>query len=83
MIKAALAQGILCVTASMDVRFKAPAELRSRFHFEATITQIRKKVIETAGVMFDEQGRVIAEATGKYMTVSPELRTRLNESLSD
>lgn len=83
MIKAALAQGIFCVTASMEIRYKAPAELSSQFHFEGLVTNIRKRVIETTGSMVDQHGRVFAEAFAKYMTVSPELQTRLNQSLSD
>ena len=83
MIKAALAQGILCVTASMEVRYKAPAELSSQFHFEGIVTSIRKRVIETSGSMVDQQGRVVAEASAKYMTVSPDLQARLNQSLSE
>ncbi len=83
MIKAALAQGIICVTASMEVRFKAPANLNSRFHFEASVSKVRGRVIETIGNMTDDRGKLIAEASGLYMTVSPEMQARLNESLSE
>lgn len=83
MIKAALAQGIICVTASMEVRFKAPANLNSRFHFEALVVKARGRIIETTGNMTDDLGKLIAEASGKYMTVTPEMQARLNESLSE
>ncbi|MBK7091650.1 MAG: PaaI family thioesterase [bacterium] len=83
MIKAALAQGIICVTASMEIRYKAPANLTSRFHFEAFVTKIRGRIIETSGLMTDETGKLIAESTAKYMTVTPEMQARLNQSLSE
>jgi uncharacterized protein (TIGR00369 family) len=82
MIKAALAQGITCVTASMEVRYKAPAFLSSRFHFEAEVTTIRGRIIETVGTMVDEKGNLVAEAKAKYMKVPAELQAKLNESLS-
>lgn len=82
MIKAALAQGITCVTASMEVRYKAPAVLSSRFHFEAEILAVRGRIIETTGSMVDENGKLIAEAKAKYMTVSADLKSKLDESLS-
>lgn len=83
MIKAALAQGIVCVTASMEIRYKAPANIASRFHFEASVTSVRGRLIETTGSMVDEKGKLIAEANAKYMTVTPEMQARLNQSLSE
>ena len=83
MIKAALAQGIVCVTASMEIRYKAPANIASQFHFEASVTSVRGRLIETTGTMIDEKGKLIAEANAKYMTVTPEMQARLNQSLSE
>lgn len=83
MIKAALAQGITCVTASMVIRYKAPASLNSQFHFEAIVARVRGRIIETTGTMADETGKLVAESTAKYMTVTPEMQARLNESLAE
>ena len=82
MIKAALARGITCVTASMEVRYKSPAFLASKFHFEAEVTSVRGRIIETVGSMVDEKGNLIAEAKAKYMTVPADLQAKLNESLT-
>ncbi len=82
MIKSILATGTLCVTAAMETRFRAPALLGSRFHFEAIVTSVRGRIINAAGTMKDEKGNLVASATGKYMTVSAEMQSKLNESLS-
>lgn len=81
MIKAALALDVLCVTASMEVRFKAPADIRSTYSFTGQILSHRGRVIETEGKAFDQDGTLVAEATGKYMTVSPQMKERLRQSL--
>ncbi len=81
MIKAALAENVLCVTASMEVRFKAPADIRSFYTFESRIVSRRGRIIATEGKAVDQSGTTVAEATGKYMTVSPDLKSRLQQSL--
>jgi uncharacterized protein (TIGR00369 family) len=81
MIKAALAQGIYCVTAQLDVRFKTPAPVAVELLFEGEITQQKGRAIKTRGVVTDQAGTLYASATGTYMTVSEEMEGRLLESL--
>lgn len=81
MIKAAIAQDIVCVTAGMEIRFKAPAEIKSKFRCEARVLSVKGRLIETEGFMRDESGKVIAEATGKFLTVSKHFDEKLRESL--
>lgn len=83
MIKAALAQDIMCVTAQMDVRFKALAFLGRRISFTAEVTEIKGRKITTAGRAVDADGRTLAEAAGKYMTVSEEMERMLQQSLKE
>ena len=83
MIKAALAQEIMCVTAQMEIRYKAPAFLGKGLCFTAEVTEIKGRIISTAGKVSDSDGRILAEATGKYMTVSQEMESKLQESLSE
>ena len=83
MIKAILAQGILTVTAWMEVRFKVPAAIDAELIFEAEITHSKGKVVLASGRALDAHGIICAEANGKYLTVSREFESRLRESLED
>ena len=83
MIKAALAQDIMCVTAQMDIRFKAPAYLGKTISFTAEVTEIKGRIITTSGRALSADGKILAEATGKYMTVSEEMQQQLQQSLSE
>lgn len=81
MIKAALAKDIRCVTASMEVKYKAPAEVGDELIFEGRILEQKGRIIRTSGIALNSRGRVIAEATGKCMTVPEDLDKRLATSL--
>ena len=81
MVKAALAKDIRCVTASMEVRYKAPAEVGDELRFEGRVTEQRGRIILTASWARNSKGDVIAQATGKYMTVPGNLDKRLATSL--
>ena len=81
MIKAALAKDIRCVTASMEVKYKAPAEVGDELQFEGRITEQKGRIILTVGSVRNSKGVVVAQATGKYMTVPGDLDKRLATSL--
>lgn len=81
MIKAALAKDIRCVTASMEVRYKAPAEVGDELSFEGRMTEQKGRMILTVGSARNSKGVVVAQATGKYMTVPEDLDKRLAASL--
>jgi uncharacterized protein (TIGR00369 family) len=81
MIKAALAKNIRCVTASMEVKYKTPAEVGDELVFEGRIIAQKGRIILTVGVARNSKGKVIAEATGKCMTVPDDLDKRLTTSL--
>ncbi|MCK4858141.1 MAG: PaaI family thioesterase [candidate division Zixibacteria bacterium] len=81
MIKAALALDIYCVTAQMELRFRAPVPVGTELLFEGEITERKGRIIITRGLARDRDGVIYAEAIGKYMTVSPEMEARLLESL--
>jgi len=81
MVKAALAKDIRCVTASMEVRYKAPAEVGDELRFEGRVTEQRGRIILTASWARNSKGDVIAQATGKYMTVPGDFDKRLATSL--
>jgi acyl-coenzyme A thioesterase PaaI-like protein len=81
MIKAALAKDIRCVTASMEVKYKAPAEVGDELQFEGRMTEQKGRIILTIGSVRNSKGVVVAQATGKYMTVPGDLDKRLATSL--
>jgi acyl-coenzyme A thioesterase PaaI-like protein len=81
MIKAILAKDIRCVTASMEVKYKAPAEVGDELLFEGRMTEQKGRIILTVGWARNSKGIVVAQATGKYMTVPADLDKRLATSL--
>ena len=81
MIKAALAKDIRCVTASMEVKYKTPAEVGDELLFEGRVTEQKGRIILAAGWARNSKGDVIAQATGKYMTAPGDLDKRLATSL--
>jgi acyl-coenzyme A thioesterase PaaI-like protein len=81
MIKAALAKDIRCVTASMEVKYKAPAEVGDELLFEGRMTEQKGRMILTVGWARNSKGVIVAQATGKYMTVPGDFDKRLATSL--
>jgi acyl-coenzyme A thioesterase PaaI-like protein len=81
MVKAALDKGIRCVTASMEVRYKEPAEIGDELLLEGRVTEQKGRIILTVGSARNSKGVVVAQATGKYMTVPEDLDKRLATSL--
>ncbi len=81
MLKAILAHDIRCVTASMEIRYKAPADVGDELTFEGRMTHRRGRIIMTTGLARNSKGVVVAEATAKYMTVPEDFDKRLSDSL--
>lgn len=61
-----------CLCGEMSVRFRQPARVGMALRFEARIEVARSRIITTAARAIDEQGTVIAEATGKYVPLPPD-----------
>jgi acyl-coenzyme A thioesterase PaaI-like protein len=81
MIKAALAQDIYCVTAQLEMRYRAPVPTDTELVFAGKIIHRKGRIIKTGGTACDDAGKLYAEATGVYMTVSGEMEAKLLESL--
>jgi uncharacterized protein (TIGR00369 family) len=81
MIKAVLARDIRCVTASMEVRYKAPAEVGDELVFEGKVSEVKGRIILTTGTARNSKGVLLAEATGKYVVAREDLDKRLASSL--
>jgi acyl-coenzyme A thioesterase PaaI-like protein len=81
MIKAVLAQGILCLTAKMEVKFKAPAPVVGQLSFQGRVQEHKGRIFKTVGSVQDDAGVVYAEAVGTYVAVGPEIAKQLETSL--
>lgn len=81
MIKAILALDVFAVTAEMTVRYRLPVHTGDRITFRGRITETKGRMYFTAGEAVGDDGRVFAEATGKYLEARPELKDELLRSL--
>jgi len=81
MIKSVLAQDILAVTASIEVRFKQPIKTGERFLLEGKILKEKGKIITTEGKVLKEDKTVAALGFAKYVRADEKMRPLLEESL--
>lgn len=58
-----------CVAAEVTVRLKAPVAVGSRIRAEGWTQVVKSRVVETEGQIMDENGEVLATASGKYMAM--------------
>ncbi len=59
-----------CVAAEMTVRFKLPVEVGHSLRAEAKPELVKSRIILASSTLTDDEGRVVAAATGKYMAMS-------------
>jgi len=67
MVKAALMQGIVAVTAEISIRFRSPLLTGEKAMVEAVIEKDNKRIIETAAVVKKSDGTIIAEGRAKLL----------------
>ena len=79
-----------CVAAEISVRFRKSAAVGVPLRVEATVEAAVSKrpgkptrVVYTEAVIVDETGATVAEATGKYMAVTPERNRDVVATLVD
>jgi acyl-coenzyme A thioesterase PaaI-like protein len=61
-----------CVAAEMTVRLKAPVGVGNRIRVEGWIGASKSRVVSAEGRILDQEGVLLATATGKYMAMSQE-----------
>ena len=61
-----------CVCGELTVRFRQVAEVGKALAIEAKIVSARPRLIQTSATAVDGEGRVIAEASGKYVPMTVE-----------
>lgn len=70
-----------CVCGELNVRFRQSVRIGQIVSVEARIASVRSRLIETEGHLRDADGKVLVEATGKYVPVSPERNRAVIETL--
>jgi uncharacterized protein (TIGR00369 family) len=70
MANTAFAQGIRCVTATLQVKLKHPARLEDDLVATAWVTRKTSRLLDTAGRLERQDGTLIAESTATFFVVS-------------
>jgi len=61
-----------CVAAEITVRFKRPIAVGRPIRAEAQPVEVKSRMVLASSTLTDDQGRVVASATGKYMPMNKE-----------
>jgi uncharacterized protein (TIGR00369 family) len=67
------------VTAEMTIRYRSPAAPGEELVAEARVVERRRRIFEVSGEVRGPDGRLIAEATGRYLGATPSERAELKE----
>lgn len=65
-------EGVTCLTASMQIRFRQPVKVEEPLIITASVTKSRRKVIETNARVCLRDGTVVAESTSKQFVTENE-----------
>ncbi|ABX04131.1 MAG TPA: PaaI family thioesterase [Herpetosiphon sp.] len=71
------------MTGRFEVRYRQPAPIDQEITFTASMVRDRGRALEVEGFAQLPDGTIVAEATGLYMRVSPELRATLSEQIAE
>jgi uncharacterized protein (TIGR00369 family) len=69
MVKAAAKEGLRCVTAELNVKFKKPALTETEYLIKGKIKERRKRIIIAEGSIISDDNKVIADAESKLFLV--------------
>jgi uncharacterized protein (TIGR00369 family) len=61
--------GIVCITASMNIRLRRPVKVEQTLYITARIMRQTRKLVETAATISLGDGTVVAEGTSKQYVV--------------
>jgi acyl-coenzyme A thioesterase PaaI-like protein len=67
------------VTARLEVRYRGPASAGTPLRVEGWMTGLRRRAITARGRLLDPGGGVVAEASGTYLPLTPELERQMVE----
>jgi uncharacterized protein (TIGR00369 family) len=72
-----------CVAGELTVRFRRSAGVGEPLRVETRVDSNRPRLIQTSGTVTGPAGALVAEATGKYVPVSPERHRQVVKTLVD
>jgi len=67
------------VTAEMNIRFRAPASPGERLVATGHVTSRRRRIYHVSGEVRGSEGRLVAEAEGRFLGASPSEKRDLKE----
>ena len=67
------------VTAEMQIRYRAPANPGERLEATGRVTERRRRIYHVAGEVRGEDGRLVAEAEGRFLGATPTEKRTLKE----
>ena len=67
------------VTAEMHVRFRSPANPGERLEARGWVTERRRRIYHVSGEVRGADGRIVAEATGRFLGATPSQKEQLKE----
>ena len=74
MVKLAIEMGMPAVTAHMDIRLKKALNVGKKITVQAEILRNTKKILEVHAKAVTEDNVIVADATGKLMKISSEIK---------
>lgn len=66
-----------CLCGEMTIRFREPARVRETLRVEASVDVKRSKLITTSSRVVNAAGKLVAQASGKYVPISAEEHVRV------
>jgi uncharacterized protein (TIGR00369 family) len=67
------------VTAEMNIRYRSPANPGEMLTARGWVTQRRRRIYHVRGEVHGEDGRMVAEAEGRFLGASPTQKAGLKE----
>ena len=65
------------VTARITVDFKRPVPIGRPIHGEGRVTSVRRRIVETEGVLSDQDGNILAQATATFVGAPDDKKAEL------
>ena len=69
MVKAAAKEGLRCVTAELNVKFKKPALTETEYLIKGKIKEINRRIVTAEGSIISADNKLIASAESKLFLV--------------
>jgi len=71
-----------CLCGEMTVRFREPARVDEALRIEASVDLKRSKLVTTSCQVVNASGKIVAEASGKYVPIPVEQHLRVTETFA-